>query len=203
MKTPFEAANFYLPYLFTKAPNMRWIRFLSMLFSARFRRKLRINEESCIQFKVWLTDIDVSIMNHAAIMTVMETGRLDFMVRTGFFQLARKRKWYFPSSSIHVQFFRPLKLFQRATLITRAFHIDEKWIYLEQKITRNEKDVASCIVKSTVKRGREQLNVLEILKELNIGTAPITANETLIAIGRAERMMNERQAAWNIEHAAF
>ena len=134
-------------------------------------------------------------------MTVMETGRLDFMVRTGFFELARKRKWYFPSSSIHVQFFRPLKVFQRATLITRAFHIDEKWIYLEQKIIRNHKDIAFCIVKGTVKQGRDQLNVLEILKQLKIGTAPVTANEALASIERAERIMNERLAAWNVEHA--
>ena len=181
---------------------MRWIRLLSTLLSARLRSRLRIDEASSIPFKVWITDIDVSIMNHAAIMTVMETGRLDFMVRTGFFKRAQKSKWYFPSSSIHVQFFRPLKLFQRATLVTRAFHIDERWIYLEQKIIRNEKHIAFCIVKGTVKKGREQLNVLEVLRQLNIGEAPVTSNEPLTAIDDAEKMMNQRLAVWNSKHSS-
>jgi len=172
-----------------------------MLLSARFRSKLRINEASSIRFKVWITDIDVSIMNHAAIMTVMETGRLDFMVRTGFFKVAQQSKWYFPSSGIHVQFFRPLKLFQRATLVTRAFHIDERWIYLEQRIIRNQKDIAFCIVKGTVKKGREQLNVLEVLKQLNIGKAPVTSTESLLPIDGAEKIMNQRLAEWNSEHS--
>ena len=171
-----------------------------MLLSARFRSRLRINEASTIRFKVWVTDIDVSIMNHAAIMTVMETGRLDFMVRTGFFKLAQKSKWYFPSSGIHVQFFRPLKLFQRAILVTRAFHIDERWIYLEQKIIRNQKDIAFCIVKGTVKKGREQLNVLEMLTQLNIGEPPVTSLESLTRIDGAEKTMNERLSAWHGEH---
>jgi acyl-CoA thioesterase FadM len=180
---------------------MRWIRLLSTLLSARFRSRLRIGEASSILFKVWITDIDVSIMNHAAIMTVMETGRLDFMVRTGFFKRAQKSKWYFPSSSIHVQFFRPLKLFQRATLVTRAFHIDERWIYLEQKIIRKEKDIAFCIVKGTVKKGREQLNVLEVLKQLNIGDAPVISTDSITLISGSEKMMNERVASWNSERS--
>jgi acyl-CoA thioesterase FadM len=148
---------------------MRWIRFLSTLVSARFRSKLRINDESAIRFRVWITDIDVSIMNHAAMMTVMETGRIDFMVRTGFFSIAQKSNWYFPSSGIHVQFFRPLKLFQTATLITRVFHITERWIYLEQLIIRNGKNIAACIVRSTIKKGREQLNILDVVKQIDIG----------------------------------
>jgi acyl-CoA thioesterase FadM len=170
---------------------MRWIRFLSILISARFRSKLRINDESRIIFKVWITDIDVSIMNHAAMMTVMETGRIDFMIRTGFFKLAQKSKWYFPSSSIHVQFFRPLKLFQRATLITRVLYINEKWIYLEQKIIRNEKQICACVVRSTVKKGRQQVNVLEVLRTLNIGDPPQEGNELIQSFEAADKFMNE------------
>ena len=173
---------------------MRWIRFFCMIVSARFRSRLRINDQSEIVFKVWITDIDVSIMNHAAMMTVMETGRIDFMIRTGFFKLAQKSKWYFPSSSIHVQFFRPLKLFQRATLITRVFHINERWIYLEQRIIRNKKIIATCVVRSTIKKGRQQVNILEVLSTLNIGEAPLESVEFISSFEAADRLMNENFA---------
>ena len=75
---------------------MRWLRLSTAIFSAKYKSELSITDVSEIKFRVWLTDIDVSIMNHAAMMTVMEMGRIDYMVRTGFFKLARKKKWYFP-----------------------------------------------------------------------------------------------------------
>jgi hypothetical protein len=65
---------------------MRWLRLSIALFSAKHKSKLSITDVSEIKFRVWLTDIDVSIMNHAAMMTVMEMGRIDYIVRTGFFK---------------------------------------------------------------------------------------------------------------------
>ena len=105
---------------------MRWIRLLLALITARSKSKLSVTDTSEINFRVWITDVDASIMNHAALMTVMEAGRLDLMVRSNFFRLARKNKWYVPSSAISVQFLRPLKIFQKALLTTRVFHVTEK-----------------------------------------------------------------------------
>ena len=115
---------------------MRWLRLLLALLTARYRSKLSVNDSSVLSFSVWLTDVDATIMNHAALMTVMEAGRIDLMVRTGFFRLARKEKWYFPTSAISVQFTRPLKIFQKAILTTRVVHITATDIYLEQKVMR-------------------------------------------------------------------
>ena len=171
---------------------MRWIRFLITLVSAQYRSTLNIKDESTIRFRVWLTDIDLSIMNHAAMMTVMEMGRIDFMVRTGFLKLARKNKWYFPSSSISVQFFRPLKMFERATLITKVFNIDESWIYIEHKVLKQDKIIAICVVKSTVKKGREQINIMDILEQLNMGKAPVEARDLIECFEQGNKIIKER-----------
>jgi acyl-CoA thioesterase FadM len=160
---------------------MRWIRLLLALIKARFKSKLSVDDTSKIRFSVWITDVDATIMNHAALMTVMEAGRLDLMVRSGFFTLARKNKWYVPSSAVSVQFLRPLKIFQKASLTTRVFHVTEKWIYIEHKVTRGEKEIAFCIVKSTVKKGREVLDVQEIIKQLGNNVMP-AENPGLIAL---------------------
>ena len=148
---------------------MRWLRLLLALLLSRFRSKLSINETSELSFRVWLTDIDASIMNHASMMTVFEAGRIDFMVRTGFFKIARQKKWYFPSASIHVQFFRPLRLFQKAVLTTRILHLADHYVFTEQKITRNGKDIAICIVKSKVKSGKNNISTREIIELLHTG----------------------------------
>ena len=130
---------------------MRWIRLLTALLSAKFKKKLTGTETVVKSFRVWITDIDVSVMNHAAIMTVLETGRLDAMVRLNFFKVASKNKWFFPSQAISIQFYRPLKVFQKAQIHTRISYVDEKWIYVEQKIERKGKIIAVCIIKNTIK----------------------------------------------------
>lgn len=147
---------------------MRWLKLLIAIISAYFGSKLSPDGVSDIDFRVWITDIDASIMNHAEIMTVFETGRIDFMIRTGFFRLARKNKWYFPTRSITVQFIRPLKIFQKSRLSTKIMHIDDRWIYTEQKITRHNKVIAICVAKNTVKKGKETISPLEIVDELGV-----------------------------------
>lgn len=160
---------------------MRWLRLLFALLFAKFRKRLDINETSSKTFHVWLTDIDASIMNHAAMMTVFEAGRIDFMVRTGFFKIAMQKKWFFPSSSISVQFFRPLKAFQKATMLTRLLHVTDYFVYTEQIIIRNGKEIALCIVKSKVKSGRENIPTQEIMDLLNAKIIP-SAEKDLIEL---------------------
>jgi acyl-CoA thioesterase FadM len=151
---------------------MRWIRLIFGLIQAKFRSKVQATQTTSLSFRVWISDIDISVMNHAAILTVMEVGRIDFMIRTNFFKIANKNKWYFPSQALTVQYYRPLKVFQKAKLLTRISYVDKKWIYLEQKIIRNGKVISACLVKSTIKKGRETVPTSEILKILGIHEVP-------------------------------
>ena len=171
---------------------MRWIRLLAALVRAKFKRKIKVSETVSLSFRFWITDIDVSIMNHAAIRTIMEIGRVDFMVRTNFLKLANKNKWFFPSQAINVQFYRPLKMFQKVELHTRISFIDEKWIYIEQKIIRNEMDIAACLVKSTIKKGRETVPTSEIIKALNIKEISKVKYQLIETYELVNEQMNER-----------
>ena len=165
---------------------------LMALMAARNKKKLSIHESSVINFRVWITDVDASIMNHAAMMTVMEAGRIDLMVRTGFFNLARKHKWYFPSSAISVQFIRPLKIFQKAELLTRVFRVNDKWIYIEQKITRMGKDIAICIVKGTIKKGRDTMEMKTVIDALHESAPPFEGEALVSAFETENRLLRER-----------
>ena len=158
---------------------MRWLRLINTLISAKFKSKILAEDTTSLSFRVWITDIDVSVMNHAALLTLMETGRTDFMVRTGFFKMATKNKWFFPSQAISVQFHRPLKVFQKAKIYSRISFVDDKWIYMEQKVIRKGKEIASCLVKSTVKKGRENVSPSEIMKALNVVNIPVKKYELI------------------------
>ncbi len=171
---------------------MRWIRLILGLIKAKFKSKVQATETTSLEFRVWITDIDISVMNHAAILTVMEVGRIDFMVRTDFFKIANKNKWFFPSQALSVQFYRPLKTFQKAELQTKLSYVDEKWIYLEQRIIRNGKEVAGCLVKSTIKRGRETVPTTEIIKALNITKVPRIKSKLIESYEIENEQMNNK-----------
>ena len=155
---------------------MRWLRLLFALINSGFKSKLTINDSSSISFRVWITDVDASIMNHAAMMTVFEAGRIDFIKRVGFFKLIRQKQWYFASGGMSVQFFRPLKVFQKAEVTTAVLHVSEQWIYTKQIITRKGKDIAICIAKSKAKKGKEDIHTDEIMTYLKEIKKPVTTN---------------------------
>ena len=171
---------------------MRWLRLSTTILTAKHKSKLSIKDVSDIKFRVWFTDVDASIMNHAAMMTVMEKGRIDYMVRSGFFKLARKKNWYFPLRSISVQFIRPLKLFQTANVITRVFNVDNNWIYIEQKIIRKGKIIAICIVKSTVKKGKITVSTNQISEELKIGELPTEGKNVIDSYEKENDLVYKR-----------
>ena len=162
---------------------MRWIKLLSALGKARFRTKLKGSETSTFKFRVWITDIDVTVMNHAAIMTVFEMGRADFMVRTNFFKIATKNKWFFPNQAISVQYYRPLKMFQQAKVYTRMSFVDDTYFYIEQKIIRDGKPIASCFANGLAKKVRKNIPTSEIIKALEIDPKDVpTDKHTLISM---------------------
>lgn len=171
---------------------MRWIRLIIAMIRAKFKNKLTGTETIIKTFRVWITDIDVSVMNHAAIMTVFETGRLDLMVRSNFFKAASKNKWFFPSQAISVQFYRPLKVFQKAEIHTKISYVDEKWIYVEQKIERKGKIVAACIVKNTIKKGRETIHTSKIMEALTIKNVPSQKYDLIKTYEQENVQMNEK-----------
>lgn len=147
---------------------MRWLRLGAALLISRFRSKIKIADTIDLPVWIWLTDIDVSIANHAALLTILEVGRIDFMVRSGFFRMAREKKWYFPMSTISVKYYRPLKAFKKVTLSTRVSYIDHQWIYLEQKIWSKGKDYVFSIVKGPIKSGREKLDPRAVLSPFGL-----------------------------------
>ena len=171
---------------------MRWIRLLLAMLFAKFKGKIKATDTISLSFRVWITDIDVSVMNHAAILTVMEAGRIDVMVRSNFFKIASKNKWFFPSQAISVQYYKPLKVFQKAQLYTRISFADEKWIYTEQKIIRKGNVIAACIAKSTIKKGRKTVPISELTLKLNIGSFPSIKPELIKTYEKENMEMSEK-----------
>ena len=84
------------------------------------------------------------------------------------------------------------KMFQKAQIFTRISYVDEKWIYVEQKIERKGKVIAACIVKNTIKKGRETIPTSEIMKKLKIEKVPTFKYDLMKTYEIENAQMNEK-----------
>jgi acyl-CoA thioesterase FadM len=169
----------------------RWLRILITVITAQFRKKTNPDEEISLNFRVWITDVDLAIMNNTATLGITEFGRWDLCVRTGFLKYARKNRLYFPLASISAQFRRPLKRFQKFQLKTQLIYWDEKWIYISHRVVREGKTIAVALAKSTVKKGREPIPFDRIIDELNWQMKPKNRPEMIDRFKRGEGLLLE------------
>jgi len=146
-----------------------YFRFCFVVVAALFRRRLKTLDESVIDFRVWLTDLDVNLhMNNGRYLAIMDLGRIDLMLRTGLGRVALRRKWSPMVGSATIRFRRPLDPFQRFQLCSRILCWDDKWFFIEQRFERGGELIALGLIKGLL-RGRERnIPTGEIFGALNI-----------------------------------
>ena len=168
-----------------------WLRLLFTLISSSGRSKLRPDEESTLAFRVWVTDADLSVMNNSKYLTVMEMGRVDLMLRTGFLKLSRVERWSAPLASITVQFKKPLRRFQRFRLRTSLVYWDEKYIYLRHLMEREEQTVAVGIARVVILSREGRVRPSKALAALGYSLTPPAIPPLIESLQRSERLMRQ------------
>ena len=92
-------------------------------------------DKSVLKFYVLPSDLDINMhMNNGRFNSIMDLGRVDIMLRTGFLKIMHQRKWLGVVGSIHTRFRRPLKLFQAYELQSQVIYWDDKWTWIEHKM---------------------------------------------------------------------
>lgn len=111
------------------------IRLLRVIVAALFHDRLGAFEEGVLAFRVMPADIDINLhMNNARYLAMMDLGRWDLILRSGFWRRVLKDKLQPVIGGAVVRFRRPLRPFQPFVLRTRQITWDARWLYLEQDI---------------------------------------------------------------------
>ncbi len=126
-----------------------YLRLLLLMATVRFRRRLGIWDTSHVTFRVNLTDLDVQRhMNNGRYLTLMDLGRMDLMLRSGFWRRLTGQGWYPVVAGQTITYRRSLQLGERFDLASRVMGNDDRWIYLEQVFRRDGQVVADAIVRA-------------------------------------------------------
>jgi acyl-CoA thioesterase FadM len=99
---------------------------------------------SVLSMRVMPNDLDVYLhVNNGRYLSLMDLGRLHLMMVTGLLKRIQERKWAPLLGSIKVHYLRSLKVFDKFKQTTQVIYWDEKWIFVEQKIFKDEQ---LCVV---------------------------------------------------------
>ncbi|ASK67016.1 thioesterase [Brachybacterium avium] len=119
------------------------------MIRVRFRSRLGIWDTSHVRFRVNPGDLDVQRhMNNGRYLTLMDLGRMDLMVRSGFWQRITDQGWYPVVAGQTITYRRSLQLWESFDLASRVIGHDDRWIYLEQVFRRDGTVVADAIVRA-------------------------------------------------------
>ncbi|MDN5601306.1 MAG: acyl-CoA thioesterase [Brachybacterium sp.] len=148
-----------------------YFRLLLFMIRVRFRSRLSMWDTSHVRFRVNLSDLDVMRhMNNGRYLTLMDLGRMDLMVRSGFWQHITDQGWYPVVAGQTITYRKSLQLREKVDLASRVLGHDDRWIYMEQVFRRDGKVVADAIVRARFLRrsgGSVPMEeVLELVKPL-------------------------------------
>src|SRR5262245_34092258 len=111
-----------------------WLRLFWYLLIEAWRTRLVPPDNTSVRtFRAWPLDIDTSLhLNNGRYLTLMDLGRLDFMVASGLWRVVLRQRWTPIASAITIRFRREIRLFQRFRIETRLVAWDSTFVVMEQ-----------------------------------------------------------------------
>jgi acyl-CoA thioesterase FadM len=156
------------------------IRLLRVIIHALFRPPITFFQESVVHFRVLPNDLDWNMhMTNSRYLSIMDLGRVDFLVRTGLGKLLLKNKRQAVLGAANIRFRRALKPLQEYSIHTRIIGVDEKWSYIEHRFESKCELIAYAIVKGIFINRQGSVPIPQILQELGQPTKLPELSETL------------------------
>lgn len=169
--------------------NLLFRLFIVLISSRRFK-PIGPFDESSMNFFVMPTDLDVlGHMNNGKYFSLMDLGRVDFLIKTGYWAKLSERNWYPVVISETMRFKKSLQLFNRFQIKTKAIGWDEQYFYIEQKFVQRDIPYALGIIKA---------------RFLNKSGGSVTPMELMATIGYDEKspVIPEYVKQWKLAEKA-
>ncbi|MCC5855310.1 MAG: thioesterase family protein [Idiomarina sp.] len=100
-----------------------------------------------VRSRVLPHDLDLNFhVNNGRYLTFADLGRMDWFIRTGCFQVARKQGCIPVIGDVTARYVKQLKAFDRFYIESRLLGWNHKWAYLEHRILNENDQLAALVV---------------------------------------------------------
>ncbi len=148
-----------------------YLRVIKVFATAGRKKSKNLSEASVLKMTVMPGDIDIFLeLNNGRFLTLMDFGRFDIAIRSGFLSQVRSQNWGLTVAGSSARFRHRLRLFQRFELHSQVIGHDDKWIYFHQKMVRKGKIHASALVRTGVTSRKGIVKVDEVIRTLDLSS---------------------------------
>lgn len=143
-------------------------RFLNLMIREKFRKRLKMWDTSRTPFRVMPSDLDVlGHMNNGKYLSLMDLGRVDLMVRSGFWKQLKELGWYPVVGAQTISYRRSLQPFVKFDLYSKVLGYSETGVYMEQTFCVGKTVYAKAYVRARfLKKSGGTVSLAELEAEL-------------------------------------
>jgi acyl-CoA thioesterase FadM len=142
-----------------------YLRSARVLLAAQFGPRLDFDGESVVKLRIGLGDIDIfPEVNNGRHLTLMDMGRFDLAVRSGFWKTIHRQGWGLTVGGASVRFRHRVPPLSRVRLRTRIVGRDDRWFYFHQKIERDDRVCSAALVRAGITAGGGLVPVERVLE---------------------------------------
>jgi acyl-CoA thioesterase FadM len=142
-----------------------YLRSARVLLAAQFGHRLELDGESVLTLRIGLGDIDVfPEVNNGRHLTLMDMGRFDLAVRSGFWKTIHRQGWGLTVGGASVRFRHRVPPLARVRLRTRIVGRDDRWFYFHQRIERDSRVCSAALVRAGITSRGGLVPVEEVLE---------------------------------------
>ncbi|WP_281064548.1 thioesterase family protein [Arthrobacter sp. CAN_C5] len=105
-------------------------------------------------------------MNNGRYLSILDIGRIDLLVRSGFWRKMTTAGWYPVVAAQTITYRKSLRLGQQFDVFTRIIGLHDRWVFIEQTFRRGDAIYAQAVIRTRfLKEGGgtvslEELNTL-------------------------------------------
>src|SRR5262249_35032801 len=115
-----------------------WLRFIKMGSALIGAPRIAILDTTRVRMRIWPGDLDFNLhVNNGRSLTLAAIGRVDWFLRSGTLQLARRHNAIPVVADALAKFRRELRLGQQFEIRTRLVGWDTRWGFLEHRFYRD------------------------------------------------------------------
>ena len=119
-----------------------------------------------LRFRVWPHDCDFNFhLTSSRYLAVMDLCRIDLLIRMGLTKLIFKKRWKFVVGAQEITYIKEMPPLARFQVTTQVLNWDEKYFYIEHRVSRRGKLHAIAHIRVAVIEGKSVISMGDIMKE--------------------------------------
>ena len=144
-----------------------FLRMFKELWISRRQTALQITDIHVSHHVCWPWDLDMWVeLNNGRTLTLYDLGRIPLAVRTGLGRVLQKNRWGITVAGNSVRYRRRVRAFQRFEMHSRCIGWDDKFVYMEQSMWRNDECTSHMLLRSAVTSAKGIVPPSEVLAAL-------------------------------------